>query len=187
MAERTKFNPDGTKPKRSVRADSYHPDYCEQAFVACSTMGATDKNLCKLFGVVDDTYRNWQHKYPEFRAAIVKGKDEYDCLTAEKCLKKKVEGYFTTEITKELDSESGKIIVKKMVKKHVAPSDTSIMYFLNNRNPERWQSKNSVEMSGKMDMLTDDQINKRIGQLLGASGVAQIIGGAEQAGEPMED
>lgn len=196
MAERYRFKtgplPEEIKEakgkKYSPRAGEgvYKPEWCEMAYVACSSMGATDKKLMKLFGISSTRFYELQHAYPEFRAAIIKGKDEYNTQVAEKSLQKKVEGYLSTEVTREIN-EAGDLVVTKKVKKHVAPSDTAIMYFLNNRNPERWQSRNAVDLNGKLDTMTDEQLDKRIAQLLGAVGAAPIVGGAGTPCETLED
>lgn len=128
------------------------------AYIACTEGGFTDRKLAKLFSVDQSQITLWKRKYPEFYTQIKKGKDEYNCMTAEKSMLKRIKGYKFKEITKEPVSprdEEGKISgppemqVTKQVTKSIAPDVGAIAFFLKNRDPERWRDIKAVEIYGK--------------------------------------
>ncbi|MBC2712877.1 MAG: hypothetical protein HGJ94_18365 [Desulfosarcina sp.] len=147
------------------------------AFVACSEGGLTDVKLSNLFDVSKSTITRWKNEFPEFWASIKRGKDIFDCATAETCLLKRIKGYRYSEVTREpvpvykdtpvLDEdgiqfldEDGNPVTKKVVvgvelaitkkvSKSVAPDVKAITFFLTNRNPDRWKMIKHVELTGK--------------------------------------
>jgi len=130
------------------RPTKFKEDYIRQAYVACNTSGMTDLQLADLFGVTEKTIYNWKAEQPEFLQAIKKGKDEFDCKTAEESLKKLIEGYDYQEAKVITDGE-GKVIRKEMTKKHVSPNPGSLCFFLKNRNPSRWRDMKAIELTGE--------------------------------------
>ena len=121
-----------------------------------------------------------------------RGRDEYDCVTAEKCLKKRVQGFRYTETTRELvgkrehsaeiDPVTGEAVVKivgeepqlvvtKKVSKVIAPDVKAIEFLLTNRNPDRWRKLKHVDvtdtrmMRAILDALPEDvakQVREKI-------------------------
>lgn len=139
--------------KKNGRPSEYKEDYARQAHVVCSEMGATDLKLAKLFGVTRPTISQWKQDHPEFKKAIVEGKDIFNSATAETCLLKRVTGYDFKETTLEPDIE-GKLSVSKIVKKHIPSDPTSTIFFLKNRNPERWRDTKNIDakIEGDVDI-----------------------------------
>jgi transposase len=135
------------------RPTQYDPKYAEQAYVACAEMGASDLKLAKLFGVSKATITNWKRDHDEFLASIKKGREEWDNAEIEKSLGVRARGYKFTETTKEArtDPETGetKLVTTKKVTKQVPPDTTACIYWLNNRQPDRWRNVKQVEVSGK--------------------------------------
>lgn len=140
------------------RPTEYDPDkFPHQAYVACSEGGFTDLKLAKLFDVCKATITNWKREHPKFLASIKKGKDEFNVAVAENSLLKRVKGFSYNETTKKafhIKDEDGNIIKTEMravktVRKQVAPDPTSTIFFLKNRDPERWRDKQELEHTGK--------------------------------------
>ena len=75
-------------PDLGGRPTDYDDSYVHMAYVACVEGGFTDLKLGKLFKVTKQTIYNWQRAHPEFKAAIIEGKDEFDVMHAEQSLLK---------------------------------------------------------------------------------------------------
>jgi hypothetical protein len=103
--------------------------------------GGTGDQLAKLFGVSSRTVDTWLVKYPEFKAAVQAGKDYFDTGTAEQCLLKRVMGYEYTETTTDRFGV-------KTTTKHVPADVTAQIFYLCNRNGNRWRHVQKMEHSG---------------------------------------
>ena len=63
-------------------------------------------------------------------------------------------------------------------------SDALLMFLLKARRPERFKDRAQLDIK---DERTDEQINRRIAELLGKAGIAGTAGEAAAAPEPAED
>ena len=162
--------------KTPGRKPMYRETFCAQAEAACAEMGATNEKLGKLFGVDTRIIVTWMGKYPEFGAAVRRGKDVYNIKTAEDCLNKRIEGYRYPEKTTEIDG-NGKIVSTKTTTKHQPPDTTSIIFFLKNRDPKRWRDSTSTDVTVKGAVeVTSPEISEKLKEIY--SGI-QKAGGAD--------
>jgi len=142
----------GGRPKGSSK---YDQKFDHIAYVACAEGGFTLPKIAKLLSVARSTVAKWMLEQKSFSDAIKKGRDEFDCATAENCLLKRITGYKYKETTSELVGGSGdggetkSLIVTKVVEKSMAPDVAGIIFFLRNRNRERWPDIRSNEVAGK--------------------------------------
>lgn len=136
------------------RKTKYHPSYARQAEVACVEGGFTDAKLAKLFDVSITTITTWKRKYPEFLASVKRGKDEFDSMKVEASLLKKALGTKVKKITKEpfYDEKSGKtkMVVTKTEVTDLLGDTTAQIFFLKNRQPQRWRDKQVHEHEGEI-------------------------------------
>ena len=128
------------------RPTKYNEEYNEQAEKLCSMFGADDLKLAEYFGVCDTTIQTWKKEHQLFLVAVKTGKDTFDTQNVEKSLLKRAIGYKTVETHEECVGDSGLVATKK-VTKHVV-SDTAIIFWLKNRNPQRWRDRKAVELTG---------------------------------------
>jgi hypothetical protein len=158
------------------RPTKYNPYYPEIAEAFCREDGFTDKQLGKLFGVVEDTINRWKNIYPEFFVSIKKGKWAYDTSKIVPSLVKSGQGYSYDEVTKELRGEitdkdgkviqEGELVTTKVVTKQVAPNPVSMIFWLKNREPEDWSDKKEIDVKGSVDTVVlsqeehDDKLRK---------------------------
>lgn len=158
--------------KKRGQPTKYNPKYVQVAGELCREKGYTDKNLAVHFKVSEATINNWKKEYLDFLESIKKGKDDFDSRVVEQSLLKRAKGYSYNEITKEVSADEdgerleGVLVVTKIVKKEVAPSDVAIIFWLKNRQPKRWSDMKEIEHKIKADEpLTVEEMKQRIKDL----------------------
>jgi len=156
----------------------YDEKFADQAKIVCRDDGYTDAKLAKLFGVNRKTINFWQKDYPEFKAAVQDGKDEYDTKKVEKALKKSAIGQRFTEVTRELATQklatelvklangngndrkitellkripTNYYIITKKITKYIPPNPVSGIYWTTNRDAERWRHMQKVQVIHEID------------------------------------
>lgn len=142
------------------RPTKYKEEYCEQARKLC-LLGFTDMQLAEFFEVTVSTIYKWKLDFPEFSDAIKSGKVIADAEITES-LYKRAFGY-NTKVTKEEVSDGGK---KTIEEKHIPGDTTAMIFWLKNRQPQMWRDKQVLEHSGSVQQLSDDEINKRLAELV---------------------
>jgi hypothetical protein len=129
------------------RPTKYKPEYDQLAYNYCK-LGATDEDLAKLFTVNKDTINEWKRVHISFSDSLKKGKDEFDTEVIERSLRARAVGYSHPEI--KIATHEGMITDEKEYTKHYAPDTTACIFWLKNRQPQRWRDKQEVEHSGNV-------------------------------------
>ena len=109
--------------------------------------GLTDLQIAHNLGISEDTFYKYKNKYIEFSEALKKGKEVID-FEVENALLKRALGYKYDEITKEL--VDGNMVETKRVTKEVQPDTTAQIFWLKNRKPKEWRTKNRIRKQGKL-------------------------------------
>lgn len=133
--------------KAKGRPTKYQEIYAGQAEKVCSLFGADDKKLAEFFKVSKSTINKWKHSYPEFSDSLKKGKDEFDTEHVEQALLKKALGYTRTIYT---HTKKG---VKKAIYRIIEPDVTAQIFWLKNRQPERWRDVQHREHGGSVGVV----------------------------------
>lgn len=165
-----------TKKPTKGRPTKYNPKYAKTAGALCREKGFTDKNLAVHFKVSESTINKWKLEFSEFSESIKKGKDEFDSREVEQCLLKRCKGYSYVETTRELQTDSGELfdeesevaiqtlVVTKKVNKHMAPDVTAQIFWLKNRQPQRWSDKKEIahRVAETEEPLTEEELDRRL-------------------------
>ena len=126
------------------RPSEYDPDKtAKQAKKAC-LMGATDADLADFFGVSEKTINNWKHDHPEFLQSIKDGKEIADSNVA-KSLYERANGYEHPEV--HVSNYQGEITLTELTK-HYPPDTTAGIFWMKNRQPNKWRDRKQTEVSG---------------------------------------
>jgi hypothetical protein len=124
------------------RPTKYKEEYNEQAEKLCK-LGATDQELADFFEVDVSTINNWKIDYPQFFESIKKGKILADSNVAERLYQRAL-GF-------EHDSEEIKVadgaVIRVPTRKIYPPDPTAAIFWLKNRQPEKWRDKQEVQHS----------------------------------------
>jgi len=124
------------------------PEIIEQAQNYC-LLGATDIELAKFFNVVESTIYEWRKNNEEFSKATKIGKEEANARV-EHALYTKACGY---------DKDG----------KHYPPSDTSMIFWLKNRDSDNWKDvKERIDTHkfGDADEVNPLELARRVAFLL---------------------
>lgn len=142
---------------RRGRPTKYREEYTDQAYKLC-LLGARDEDLADFFEVHVDTIYEWKKVHDDFSEALKNGKIKADADVAER-LYKRATGYECPE-TKVFCHE-GQITCFDIVK-HYPPDPTSIIFWLKNRQPEKWRDKQDHEHSGNLAVFVPDMGDKKL-------------------------
>lgn len=104
--------------------------------------GKTNREIALLLGVDEKTFYNWKEQHVEFFQSL---KDVYKAKAdsnVEKSLYERAKGYSVEEV-KILQDKRGNVIEHKVMK-HYPPDPTSMIFWLKNRQPEKWRDKRDI-------------------------------------------
>lgn len=110
--------------------------------------GLTDEMIAHNIGITTTTFYDWKKKYPQFAEAVKRGKEVVDIMV-ENALLKSALGYSYDEVVKErifdYETETSIVVEVKRTTKEVAPNPTSLIFWLKNRQPEKWRDKKNID------------------------------------------
>lgn len=138
------------------RPSAFKPEYAEQAY-NYALLGAIDAQLAEFFCVAESTINLWKKKHPEFANALTRGKTMADAQVAGS-LFKRATGYSHPET--HLNCYEGEIILTE-VTKHYPPDTTACIFWLKNRQPDKWRDKVEVANTHKLDKETLEMIESQ--------------------------
>ena len=100
--------------------------------------GLTDEQISQNIGINPATLYDWKKKYPKISKALKKGKEIVD-IQVENALLKRALGYDYQEEKIERSDKDGVKVVQTI--KHIPPDTTAQIFWLKNRQPDRWRDK----------------------------------------------
>lgn len=132
------------------RPTKYKEEYNDLAYKFC-LLHATDAKLAEFFDTTEQTINSWKHEYPMFLESIKKGKEIADMEVAQS-LVHRAKGYSHKE--DKIFLHGGLPVIVPTIK-HYVPDTLAAMYWLNNRNPDRWMQKQEVKIDMDIDASVD--------------------------------
>lgn len=112
--------------------------------------GLTDKEIAALLEITEQTINNWKIKHPEFFEALNNWKNIADGKV-ERSLYERAIGYSHPDV--HISNYQGNITVTDITK-HYPPDPTSMIFWLKNRQPERWKDKAEMTLPTDIDSIT---------------------------------
>lgn len=120
--------------------------------------GATDDEVAKEFGIARSTLYEWKKKYQLLSDALKENKQFTDYLVEDSLLKRAL-GYDYAAI-EETELADGGVITKRTTK-HIKPDVTAQIFWLKNRQPDKWRDKQDEKPLAVVDMKDYiDALNK---------------------------
>ncbi|EAS1948174.1 terminase [Salmonella enterica] len=131
-----------------ARPTKYQEAYAEQARKLC-LLGYTDAELADFFEVSESTINKWKLDYPKFSESIKKGKEYADGNVADR-LYQRAMGYVAPDVDiKVIENQ----IVETPLEKHYPPDTTAAIFWLKNRQRDKWRDKQEVEHTGEVSLI----------------------------------
>lgn len=118
--------------------------------------GLSDEQIAHNIGINKNTIYTWKKKYKVIDDVLKKGKEVVD-RQVENALLKRALGYDYEEETK-MVAESGKKSIR-IVKKHIPPDTTAIIFWLKNRKREQWRDVNKIEIDKPVQVEQNTNID----------------------------
>ncbi len=134
------------------RPTAYKKEYNLQARKLC-LLGAVDKELADFFGVSEVTLNAWKQKHPTFLKSLREAKVESDSKVV-RSLYERANGYSHHE-DKIFVHEGEELIVPTV--KHYPPDTTACIFWLKNRQKDKWKDKHDHEHSGSVVINIGDK------------------------------
>lgn len=120
MARPTKFN-----------------DSISELIVSLYEEGKTDAQVAEIVGVCEKTLNNWKGKHPEFLQALKRSKQAADELV-EASLFRRAVGYSHKAV--KILAHEGQSWEHEYLE-HYPPDTTAAIFWLKNRQPDKWREK----------------------------------------------
>lgn len=135
------------------RPTVYKSEYPEQAEKLCK-LGATDAELADFFDVVESTINAWKLSYPEFSESIKAGKQLADANVADRLYQRAMGFEHDSEEIKVVSDGqgAGSSIERVPVRKIYPPDTTAAIFWLKNRQKDKWRDKTETEHSGQISI-----------------------------------
>jgi transposase-like protein len=125
----------------------YDAEQTPQLAKQYSRDGLIESEIATKLGIAESTLYEWKNKYPEFAEAIKEGKPVVDSKVEDSLLRRAM-GYEYEE-TKIIATKDGKATRVEKTKKFIPPDVTAQIFWLKNRQPEKWRDTSHQEITGK--------------------------------------
>ena len=131
--------------------------------------GFTDKEMADFFNITEKTLNNWKDKNPKLLQSLKDWKIEADKVV-ERSLYERAKGYQHEE--EKIFCENGKVTVVPTIR-HYPPDPTSMIFWLKNRQSDKWREKTEVgiglseDLFDKYKNFTIEQYKEKVDKLLG--------------------
>lgn len=133
---------------------------------ALAVKGWTDIEMADFFDVHIATWYRWKGAHEEFCEALKDWKEDSDARV-ERSLYERAMGYECKE--DKIFNHNGEPLVVPTIKHH-APDTTAAIFWLKNRQPDKWRDKKEIDSNIKVEDLTEDQLDDRLTELLDEPG-----------------
>ena len=137
------------RPKDEVSLYDKYIKGKEEILIADCRNGADQAGLAKRLGIGFTTFKRVLRLHPELREMLKEGNEEAD-LKVESALYRRAIGYEFEETASEvrIDPSGGaNTTYVKKTKKSIPPETVAQIFWLKNRNPEKWRDRQEHNVS----------------------------------------
>ncbi|MGQ1928165.1 terminase [Ornithobacterium rhinotracheale] len=142
------------------RPTKYNEEYHTSQALRFSLAGLTDKQMAELFEISESTLNEWKLRHPKFSESLKKGKEEADANVVSSLYKRalghkeKVKKAFKVKAYDDYGQLVDRIEVVE-VEEYFFPEVAAQIFWLKNRQPQKWRDKQNVELEQKGSVSID--------------------------------
>ena len=107
-----------------------------------ASYGLTDSQMAAAFSVSEVTWNAWKKKNEKFLKSLKKGKEAADEMVL-RSLYHRACGFSHPE--DKIFNDNGKPLIVSTIKRY-PPAPTSMIFWLKNRQPEKWRDKQDLDL-----------------------------------------
>jgi hypothetical protein len=145
-----------TAMKKVGRPTSYN-DRLAERLLKMALDGATEAQMAKAASVSIATFRNWKAAHPDFLVALKEAKTIADDLV-EASLYRRATGYSHPAL--KFFFHEGQVITEKYIE-HYPPDTTACIFWLKNRQPERWRDVHKIDVNATVSHVLPSPIEAK--------------------------
>ncbi len=119
--------------------------------------GFIDTQLAELLGVNESTIVRWKQASPELVHVLKEGKEIADARVV-MSLYERATGYSHPET--HISNHQGEI-TKTEITKHYPPDSTAMIFWLKNRQPDKWRDKQEIDFTKPLEVIITDYRGKQ--------------------------
>jgi transposase len=109
-------------------------DQMQTVLMNLAALGKTEQQMADICAVHISTITIWKKQYPDFFASLRAARELADGEVENTLLNRALGKLTTTETHQGVDANGN--VIDKTVVKQIAPSDTAIIFWLKNRQPD---------------------------------------------------
>lgn len=134
------------------RPTKWKEEFVEQAY-KLSLLGATDKEIADFLDISESTLNEWKLTYPSFSESIKRGKAVADSNVADRLYQRAMGFEHDSEEIKvvSIGGKDGSEVQRVPVRKVYPPDTVAAIFWLKNRQPDKWRDKQEVKHEGIPD------------------------------------
>lgn len=121
-----------------ARPSLFTDERVKEAIIQIALLGHKDTEICKIVSIGESTLNEWKLKDAEFAESLKEAKIKSDA-DVEKSLRKRAMGY---DVVETLVDKKGE---QFQTNKHIPPDTTACIFWLKNRQSERWRDTHEVK------------------------------------------
>jgi hypothetical protein len=140
----------------------YDSEVHDRQVLKLCLLSATNEEIADFFGVRVKTLYEWMKKYPSFGEALKKGKEDADSNVASRLYNRAI-GYDFKAIKFFKHNED---ILKQEYIEHVPPDVTACIFWLKNRQPDKWRDRREVQTNVKIDDELENMSTEELQELI---------------------
>lgn len=150
-------------------------------------MGMTERELAKFLDISYATLQNWKSQYPEFREALMIGKEGPNQRVVAAAFQSAI-GY-TVEIKKGALNKQGEL-VEWTETQYIKPEPTMQIFWLKNRDNDNWNDRNG-NAEGAFENLSDAELARLVrekgARLMLSKAADKVLEGAVVSERPIKN
>ena len=147
----------GGRPKTTVKQRVEMITFDYEKIKKLAEFGFIDTQLAELFGVNESTITRWKKASPELMRVLKEGKGIADARVV-RSLYERATGYEHQEM--HISNYQGVITETKIIK-HYPPDSTAMIFWLKNRQPDKWRDKQEIDFTKPLQVEITDYRGKQ--------------------------